>query len=122
MNFVLKSEARGDGVILFLFGKFDFMVKKEDFFHALQEHEDNLHRLFIDLQNVSFIDSAGVGVLALFTKTCQAANRGLDLKILNPLGQVREALQLTNFSELAPVVDSDSNYSSFTSIPTSSDS
>ncbi|MGB0908777.1 MAG: STAS domain-containing protein [Nitrospirales bacterium] len=117
MKFAMKAKLREDGVILFLFGKFDFSVK-EEFFHEMKTHELNQRQVFIDLENVSFIDSAGIGILASFAKRCKKLNNRVDLKIVNPQGPVRDVLKLTNFSGLVPVVDSDSEYSTFTNINT----
>lgn len=115
MKFAINTEVSQEGVILFLFGNFDYSVK-EEFLKAMEKHKTSQQRLFLDMQNVSFIDSAGIGVLAAFVKKYKELNNGMDLKIVNPRGQVRETFKLTNFSEMVSVVDSDPQYANFTSI------
>ena len=115
MNLEFKSGVCKDGVILFLYGNLDFS-EKESFLNTMEKYKEGTQPLLIDVQNVSLIDSAGLGMLALMAQKCQKANR--VVKIVNPRGQVRDCLQQTNFPALIPVVDSDSQYLTFTPIPT----
>ena len=61
-------------------------------------------RIAVDLANVDFIDSSGLGALISGLKTARRA--GGDLRIAAPNEQVRLVLQLTNMERIFTAYDS----------------
>jgi anti-sigma B factor antagonist len=74
---------------------------------ALQEHllrivESDIETLVIDLDGLDFIDSTGLHVLLVVT---QRARRDRDqLRIIEPSGQVRRVLRLTELDAVLPLI------------------
>ncbi len=69
-------------------------------------------KVVLDLSRVSFIDSAGLGELVACKK--RIAERGGDIKLLRPLGQVHKLLVMTLLTRLFEVYqDEETAVSSF---------
>ncbi len=116
MNFTIQASRDECRLILKFRGILDFSVR-EHFLLTLNKYKNEHRLLIIDLKEVTQIDSAGVGMLALLAKRSQVVSGVTDVVIVNPRGQVRDSLRQCNFSALVPVSDSDLAYSSFTNIP-----
>lgn len=67
-------------------------------------HSDR-EQIVLDLTNVSFLDGAGIGMLAFLQG--RVRNTGLHLRIQNPSRHVRELLELTNLDSVIEVTPSD---------------
>ncbi|HEV2388341.1 MAG TPA: STAS domain-containing protein [Candidatus Acidoferrales bacterium] len=66
---------------------------------------DNRKRIILNMGNVSYIDSAGLGALvASFTS---AKNQGASLKLVNLGSKFREVLQVTKLLTVFEVYDSE---------------
>ncbi|MGI8493590.1 MAG: STAS domain-containing protein [Acidimicrobiales bacterium] len=63
--------------------------------HALRNHPS---RLYLDLTDVTFVDSSGLGALAGAYR--EAQHQGCRLVLCSPARSVRKVLELTGFSEL----------------------
>ncbi len=61
-------------------------------------------RLVLDLGNVPFVDSAGLG--ALIAARTSAANRGAGIKLANLTKKIRDALSITKLVTVFDVYDS----------------
>ena len=59
-------------------------------------------QIVIDLSRVSYIDSAGIGALAL--AFFNAKNSGRSLKLAGPQPNVKEAIGLTRLDTVIPIV------------------
>ena len=59
-------------------------------------------QIVIDLSKVSYIDSAGIGALAL--AFFSAKNSGRSLKLAGPQPKVKEAIGLTRLDTVIPIV------------------
>ncbi len=116
MKLTIQTHVHAERVIVKVRGVLDFSAK-ERFFLLMNQFENGNHSLIIDLEDVSFIDSAGVGMLALFAKRFEVVGQIKEVKIVNPRGQVRDSLQQSNISALIPVLDSDESYLTFTNLP-----
>jgi len=66
--------------------------------------ERNINNIVIDLENVSYINSRGIGILSFFLKKCKEP--GGNLILLNPAERVYNILRITFLSKLFPIVDS----------------
>ncbi|MEW6248575.1 MAG: STAS domain-containing protein [Nitrospirota bacterium] len=63
--------------------------------------------LIVNLERVRFIDSSGLGLLALTASTFQAQHKHLSL--LRPQPYVREILTLANLAKMIPIYDSETD-------------
>ena len=61
-------------------------------------------RIVLDLANLSFVDSAGLG--ALIAARTSAANRGAGMKLANLTKKLRDALTITKLVTVFDVYDS----------------
>lgn len=93
-----SSIATGDTLEMSLSGKFTF-ADNRSFQPALEGIGNNLYkRVVINLKEVSFIDSAALGILLLIRDRCDKSSTQLLIK--NPLGQVKQMFEVSRFSEL----------------------
>jgi anti-anti-sigma factor len=58
---------------------------------------EQIKHLTIDLSDTQFMDSAGLGMLLVASKECQAI--GASLTLLRPQGDVKKLLELTRSNE-----------------------
>jgi anti-anti-sigma factor len=99
-------------LILELHGEFDALgsagIRQELEAIALQTRPE---LVFLDLQNVTFIDSSGVGAIVFLYKRLRENSR--KLKITGAHGQPRELLELLRIHKAIPVaLGSDAAHSS----------
>jgi anti-sigma B factor antagonist len=59
--------------------------------------------LSLDLSETKFMDSAGLGMLLVALKECQA--RSISLTLVRPHGEVRKLLELTRSNERFHIID-----------------
>ncbi len=86
----------------------------EDLGTYLVEILDRGHRkIILDMSRVGFIDSAGLGELVACKK--RTVERGGDIKLLRPVGQVHKLLVMTLLTRMFEVYhDEETAVSSFT--------
>lgn len=63
--------------------------------------EDNINCVALDLQNIEFIDSTGVGVFISIYKFTE--EKGLSLKLLQPREIVRKILTITKINTIITI-------------------
>lgn len=98
-------EARGDGVaIVYLRGTLE-MISAANLREVVTStiSEGNI-RIVVDLTDLAFIDSTGLGALIGGLKSTRQA--GGDLRIMAPCSQVRLVLELTNVDRILIACDS----------------
>jgi anti-sigma B factor antagonist len=71
--------------------------------HLVRDHLTENKQIVIDLGNVSYIDSSGLGVLVSLYTTAQKAGGGIKLAKLNPF--LRDMLQITRVYTVFEVFD-----------------
>lgn len=91
-----------EDLVLELHGEFDALGSAE-IRHELETValQDSPEIVFLDLKNVSFIDSSGVGAIVFLYKRLKEKAR--DLKIVGAHGQPRELLELLRIHKAIPV-------------------
>lgn len=110
---IREKETQGVPVLI-LSGKLDLFAKNA-FKEVIQKYKENgVKRILVDMKNVSFIDSAGLGVLAVGVKMFQEIKGNLIL--VNPQGSVKTVLENANFSSLLSMFNTNENYSEFSPI------
>ena len=102
MQILFKGEV-SDGYTVQLSGEFDACGCKEirESLESIVSECPEGRPLFLDLQDVTFIDSSGVGAIVFLFKRIQAING--FLKILKVHGQPQELLSLLRVHEAIPV-------------------
>ena len=87
-----------------LIGRFD-MKMRQDFNAAVgQCIEKKTKELLIDLREVSFVDSSGIGMLIVTHKHCQASSIALRLCVSE--GHVKQVIELMKIPSFIPMVSS----------------
>jgi anti-sigma B factor antagonist len=71
--------------------------------HLVRDHLADHKKVVVDLGNVSYIDSSGLGVLVGLYSTAQRAGGGIKLAKLNPL--LQDMLQITKVFTVFEVFD-----------------
>jgi len=112
---MIIKERETQGVpILVLSGKLD-MFAKNAFKEAIEKHrEAQAKRVIVDMKAVSFIDSVGLGGLALAVKAFQELKGSVI--IVNPQDTVKSILQNVNFSKLLPMFETNEDYTTFSAL------
>ena len=91
-----------DKLILALSGKLDFQSHKS-FQTAIAQAQATDHcQIILNLRQVPFIDSAGLGLLAMAYQNLKLANRQLILAA--PQDYVLRVLELANIRKMMPIV------------------
>jgi anti-anti-sigma factor len=70
-----------------------------------QARQGGCRHLIVNLEHVRFIDSSGLGMLALAATSFKALQRRVSL--LKPQQYVREILTLANLAAMIPIYDSE---------------
>lgn len=64
----------------------------------LAQNNSNLKSIDIDLNQLQFVDSAGMGMLLLLRDECE--KRSIRIVLLHPQGQVQKMLDISRFDQL----------------------
>lgn len=73
---------------------------------ALQEAARSSQRTVLDLTEVSFLDSTGVGAILSAVRANLVEHKGGTLCLVGPSGLVLRVLTITGLTELVPICDS----------------
>jgi anti-sigma B factor antagonist len=106
MNMLLKSRRLDDVVILDLSGRITMgegTITVRDNLHKMLDAGDR--KFLVNLGDVDYIDSAGLGELVMGFTTVR--NRGGELKLLNLTKRVRDLLQITKLLTVFDSFDSE---------------
>ena len=103
LNFDLESQVDGDRAIVTVIGDFDLQVAQRVVNELARVEAGEPSLLIIDLSRVSFLDSAGMGVIA--AAQARATEGGRELAVVRPPYSVRRAFEVSGFGEVINVVD-----------------
>ncbi len=100
----IKQETVKDITVLHLAEDITYSVRGE--LRAAIERlcSEGCRQLILDLEEVTFLDSAALGLLALLSHQFKMMSGHLSL--LNPQAGVREILTLSNMNRIVPIHDS----------------
>lgn len=91
-------------LVLELSGKLNFSARKS-YQQTINQAEATTPRtIILDLTQVSYIDSAGLGLLALSHKKLTGA--GIQMCLASPQESVMQILELTNMDKMFTIYDS----------------
>ena len=89
----------GDVTVVDLCGKSTIDGGSESLSRRLKELiADGVYRLLLNLEDLSQLDSSGVGVI--IDTVVRVRNRGGDLKLLSPRGHVLEVLRVLRLTKI----------------------
>lgn len=91
----VKLMKQAEGVVLFLEGRIDTVTAPEAQ-EALLPMADEYENITLDFEKVSFVSSAGLRVLLLLQKKCNAGGREMKLVRVKP--SIMEVFDMTGFS------------------------
>ncbi len=91
----VKLMKQGTGAVLFLEGRIDTMTAPEAQ-EALLPMADEYETLTLDFDKVSFVSSAGLRVLLMLQKKCNAGSR--EMKLIHVKPSIMEVFDMTGFS------------------------
>ena len=101
----ITQRAFRNAIVLDLADEFTFASRK-DFGSALDKVKQSACRLLIlNFEQVTFADSAAIGILALAAQQFELDNR--KLTIASPQGTVKQILELANIHKMIPVFSSE---------------
>ena len=94
----LAIQTNNDHVTVKISGQFTF-ADNQKFKHVIELlSQEGLHGINLDFSQVSFIDSAGLGMLLLLRDQCQ--NNHISISIQNAKGQVEKVFLISKFDQL----------------------
>lgn len=104
MNLSLRTERNTDEeMVLFVAGEVDAYTApqlKESLFHLLEDAADGLG-VVLDLAQVGYMDSTGVGVLIAALKNCKA--KGSHLVLQNVPPRIERIFKITGLTEIVTI-------------------
>ncbi|HLM08179.1 MAG TPA: STAS domain-containing protein [Thermoleophilaceae bacterium] len=104
LNFELESQVQGDRAIVTVRGDFDMQVAERVAAELTKVEAAGAELVVIDLRRLSFLDSAGMGVIA--AAHARATDAGRRLAVVRPPYNVRRAFELSGFDDVVTVVES----------------
>jgi anti-anti-sigma factor len=97
----LRVRERGDGLVeVAVGGEIDFATHHSLLGVLTEELEHGHRRIVLDMSDVTFCDSTGLGVLVQVRQ--RASEGGGWLRVVAPTDAVRRALEITNLDRLIP--------------------
>ena len=101
----ITKQVVGQDVIISLSGKFVFESRKA-FNQSLQNaQEKSPRKILLNMEGLIYIDSAGLGLLAIGFE--QANLRNSALCIVKPIGSVKGILDLAQIPKIIPVYETE---------------
>ena len=99
MSLQISIRELGDVTVVDLCGRSTIDGGSESLSRRLKELiADGVYRLLLNLEDLSQVDSSGVGVI--IDTVVRVRNRGGDLKLLNPRGRVLEVLKVLRLTKV----------------------
>ncbi len=95
--------SREEGAVLFVSSPPNLSLMNSRKFHesVMDLLSEELHRVVLDLTNLEYIDSAGIGSLALLFDALK--KRGLELALCNVSSSIMSVLDITRFTTIIKV-------------------
>lgn len=90
-----------DATVLDIADEITYTTRKEFSGPVDTARQAGCRHLILNMKQVTFVDSAAIGLLALTAQQFKADNRKLSL--VGPQGTVKQVLDLSNISKLIPV-------------------
>jgi anti-sigma B factor antagonist len=100
----LKIRKNGDIYIIDVLGEMDLYNSYKIKELLMKMIEKKIEKFIINMEDVEYIDSSGIGALIYITSTIKKMN--LTLSITNVHGSVKKVIELTKLSSFFPILPS----------------
>jgi anti-sigma B factor antagonist len=97
----IKMTSNSDSQVITVSGEVDLATSPELDVAIIGALESGTQSLVIDLSDVSFMDSSGLGVIVRGLKRCREADKDLDLVISNE--RVLKVFGITGLDQVIPI-------------------
>jgi len=97
----IETTSSSDRQVLMVFGEVDLATSPDLDVAIIAALESGTESLVIDLTDVTFMDSSGLGVLVRGLKRCREADKDLDLVISNE--RVLKVFGITGLDQVIPI-------------------
>jgi anti-anti-sigma factor len=111
---IMKEKTMNGLPVLSLSGKLDIFSRNAFKETAEKYTEGGSKGLILDFQGVTFVDSVGLGVLAILAKTFQKFKARIIL--VNPQDQVKSLFVEMNLTKMIPMYKTDEDFSRFSEL------
>src|SRR6266536_1535079 len=99
MELDLRVQRHDDRAVVHISGEVDLATCPQLRDVLAELVDDGVHHLIVDLEQVSFLDSSGIGVLGVLGRIRE---HGGSLRLTAPSPHVRRVLELTGITTLLP--------------------
>lgn len=103
LNFDLETDSEGTSALVTIRGDFDLQVAERASAELTRVEASAPELLVIDLSDLSFLDSSGMGVIA--AAQARAADAGRRLLVVRPPPGVRRAFEVSGLDDVINMVD-----------------
>lgn len=111
---IIKEKTMNGLPVMSLSGKLD-IFSRNAFKEAAEKYtETGTKGLILDFQGITFVDSVGLGVLAVVARTFQKLKGRVIL--VNPQGQVKSLFLEMNLAKMIPMYQTDDEFSQFSAL------
>jgi anti-anti-sigma factor len=111
---IMKEKTMNGLPVLSLSGKLDIFSRNAFKETAEKYTEMGAKGLILDFQGITFVDSVGLGVLAIVAKTFQKLKGRIIL--VNPQDQVKSLFLEMNLEKMIPMYKTDEQFSQFSEL------
>jgi anti-sigma B factor antagonist len=101
MDLKLAVQDHGDRATIQVAGEVDLATSPQLQAIQIDLVDQGFHQLIVDLEQVSFLDCAGIGMLVDARRRVQA--HGGSLKLVRPAPLVRRVLEVTGMTAVFPI-------------------
>ncbi|WP_139491918.1 anti-sigma factor antagonist [Brevibacillus dissolubilis] len=102
MNLTIRMESQSEQSVLYLQGELDaFTAPKLSEQLTPLVQQPSINQVIVDMSNVSYMDSTGIGTIVGALKTAKRSN--CDLRIVNVTPRIERLFRITGLSEIIPV-------------------
>jgi anti-anti-sigma factor len=111
---IMKEKIMNGLPVLSLSGRLDIFSRNAFKETAEKYTETETKGLILDFQGITFVDSVGLGVLAVVAKTFQKLKGRIIL--VNPQDQVKSLFVEMNLTKMIPMYKTDEDFSRFSEL------
>jgi anti-sigma B factor antagonist len=111
---IIKEKTVNGLAVLSLNGKLDIFSKNAFKETSDKYLENGAKGLILDFERITFVDSVGLGILAIVAKTFQKVKGRVIL--VNPQEQVKSIFLEMNLKKMIPMYKTDETYSQFSEL------
>lgn len=101
----ITQRAYRDAKVIDIADEFTYVTRKEFTTAVDKVKQEGCRHLILNFKQVTFVDSAAIGLIALVAQQFKAEGR--TLRLVSPQGTVKQILELANIPRMVPVYQSE---------------